>query len=227
MRVAIYFTPDRDHPLTRHAAAWLGRDAFAADDAATDTGDGRPVSEPARYGFHATLKAPFRLARPHTLAALDVALSAFARSRAGLELGTLRLARIDGFFALVPVCSPPELLELEMEVRTYFEPYRAPLTEADYIRRKPDRLTPRQRDNLARWGYPHVAEDFRFHMTLTDRVPDAEAPAIAAELQCILGPALRDTVRLDALALFVEPEPGQPFSIHSRQALGLPATIEA
>jgi putative phosphonate metabolism protein len=227
MRVAIYFTPDRDHPLTRHAAAWLGRDAFAADDAATGAGDGRPVSEPARYGFHATLKAPFRLARPHTLAALDVALSAFARSRAGLELGALRLARIDGFFALVPSRSLPGLSELEAEVRTHFEPYRAPLTEADYLRRQPDRLTPRQRDNLIRWGYPHVADDFRFHMTLTDRVPDAAAPAIAAELERALGPALRDAVQLDALALFVEPEPGQPFSVHSRHALGLPATIEA
>lgn len=225
MRVAIYFTPDRDHALTRAAAAWLGRDAFAADEAAA-SGD-RPVAEPARYGFHATLKAPFRLAPPLTLAALDAALRAFGESRAAVQLGRLKIARIDGFFALVPDISSPGLAELEADVRTHFEPFRAPLTEADHLRRQPDRLTPRQRDNLARWGYPHVAEDFRFHMTLTDRVPDAAAPAIAAELERALGPALRDAVQLDALALFVEPEPGRPFSIHSRHALRVPATNEA
>ena len=26
--------------------------------------------------------------------------------------------------------------------------------------------------NLARWGYPHVFEEFRFHMTLTDALPE-------------------------------------------------------
>lgn len=227
MRAAIYFTPDRDHPLTRHAAAWLGRDAFTAAAATTDAGDSRPVSEPARYGFHATLKAPFRLAPPHTLAALDAAIRAFAESRAAVRLGTLKLARIDGFFALVPDRSLRELSELEADVRTHFEHFRAPLTEADYLRRQPDRLTPRQRDNLVRWGYPHVAGDFRFHMTLTDRVADAAAPAIAAGLERALGPALREPVRLDALALFVEPEPGQSFSIHSRHALRVPAINEA
>jgi len=226
MRVAIYFTPDRDHALTQRAAEWLGRDAFVAGRSAAGA-SGRPISEPARYGFHATLKAPFRLAPPHTPAALDAALADFAESHTAVRLGTLTIARIDGFFALVPERPAPGLLELETGVRTHFEPYRAPLTDADYIRRKPDRLTPRQRDNLIRWGYPHVAEDFRFHMTLTDRIADAEAPAIAAELERRFGPALRDPVRLDALALFIEPDAGQPFHVHSRHALGVPATTEA
>ena len=225
MRVAIYFTPDRDHALTRRAAAWLGRDAFAPGETATSRD--RPVAEPARYGFHATLKAPFRLAPPHTLAALDEAIRAFVEDRAAVQLGTLRLARIDGFFALVPDRHLPALAELEAEIRTHFEHFRAPLTETDYLRRAPDRLTPRQRNNLLNWGYPHVAEDFRFHMTLSDRVPDAAAPAIASGLESAFGPALREPVRLDALALFVEPEPGQPFHVHSRHALALSTTIEA
>ena len=29
---------------------------------------------------------------------------------------------------------------------------------------------PRQDANLLRWGYPYVLEDFRFHMTLTERL---------------------------------------------------------
>lgn len=227
MRVAIYFTPDRDHALTRHAAAWLGRDAFTAAGPTQGAGDGRPVSEPARYGFHATLKAPFRLAPPHSLATLDAAIRSFAETRAAVALGTLKIAQIDGFFALVPERPSPELSRLEADIRAHFEPFRAPLTDADYIRRRPDRLTQRQRDNLVRWGYPHVAEDFRFHMTLTDRVLDAQAPAIAAELQRAFGPTLRDAIRLDSLALFIEPQPDHPFHIHAWRPLQTPATIEA
>ena len=84
-------------------------------------------------------------------------------------------------------------------------------------------------DDLSEMGVRevYVGEDFRFHMTLTNRVADAEAPFIAVELEHALGPALREAVQLDALALFVEPAPGRPFHVHSRHALCLPATAKA
>jgi hypothetical protein len=60
LRYAIYFTPPANHSLTRAAAKWLGRCAF-----------GQPlehnnvhsplVEEPARYGFHGTLKGAVSL----------------------------------------------------------------------------------------------------------------------------------------------------------------------
>jgi Protein of unknown function (DUF1045) len=40
------------------------------------------TNEPRRYGFHATLKAPFCLREPHTEAQLIDALRNFARDRA-------------------------------------------------------------------------------------------------------------------------------------------------
>src|SRR5690554_2366146 len=69
MRYAIYYSPSQDDPLTRAATGWLGRSAF--------TGEGSPprpagrlsaaeiayhTAAARRYGFHATLMAPFTLA---------------------------------------------------------------------------------------------------------------------------------------------------------------------
>ncbi|MGQ3281168.1 MAG: DUF1045 domain-containing protein, partial [Shinella sp.] len=69
MRYALYFTPSASDPLTLSAQRWLGRNAFTGAtlaqlsvqgfDAATLAG---LTADPRRYGFHATLKAPFSLA---------------------------------------------------------------------------------------------------------------------------------------------------------------------
>ena len=78
MRYALYFTPAQDDPLTVAAARWLGRDAFSGGRVAQ--GEEAPLSDetlreatadPRRYGFHATLKAPFELKAGCSLAALS------------------------------------------------------------------------------------------------------------------------------------------------------------
>ncbi len=88
MRYAIYFTPERDDPLTRVAANWLGRDPFTGA-AAPAPAIGRlspaeiafHTAAARRYGFHATLKAPFRLAGTETEASLIKAMEVFAEGR--------------------------------------------------------------------------------------------------------------------------------------------------
>jgi hypothetical protein len=69
--------------------------------------------------------------------------------------------------------------------------------------------------NLHRWGYPYVFESFRFHMTLTGRVAGGEAERVRRALDEVFGAALAVPVPVDGIALFVEPEPGAPFTIHS------------
>ncbi len=76
MRYAIYFTPPKDSPLTRLAASWLGRDPFTGASVPPPSVTGLTPAEIAfhtaaarRYGFHATLKAPFLLAPTETEAA--------------------------------------------------------------------------------------------------------------------------------------------------------------
>jgi putative phosphonate metabolism protein len=221
MRAAIYFTPAKNDPLTVRAAEWLGRDAF--DD--RPVRDPNPkmnvlVSNPARYGFHATLKAPFRLADGTTLIDLDRELAAFAQRIQAVSLGTLAVTRLDSFFALTVQTSIPRLLQFEEAVRTTFEPFRAPLTEQEVARRNPQSLSERQQANLSHWGYPHVGQDFRFHMTLTNSIVDEdEAAQVEKRLHSQFNPVLETPVVIDALALFVEPRPCASFYVHSRHPL--------
>ncbi|KQT52790.1 MULTISPECIES: DUF1045 domain-containing protein [unclassified Aureimonas] len=224
MRVAIYATPPAGAALTRAAALWLGRDAFSGEptrepDPAIDP----LVAEPARYGFHATMRAPFRIADGFDLEDVDARLADFCASRPAVTLPAIELSAIGSFFALVPSAPSAPLADLEAALIEAFEPYRAGLTEAEIARRRPDRLSERQRAHLDAYGYPYVLEDFRFHMTLTGSVPEAErarvAPRLAERFAAFDGAPLV----LSSLALFIEPSPGAPFRVHSLHHFGQPA----
>src|SRR6185369_11885844 len=85
MRYAIYFTPPRESQMTRLAASWLGRDPFDGASVAPPPVTGLTSGEIAfhtaaarRYGFHATLKAPFELDPAETETSLADALTGFA-----------------------------------------------------------------------------------------------------------------------------------------------------
>lgn len=227
MRYAIYFTPGPSDALTRAAAHWLGRDAFSGDTIAQQPHGALSAlevagitSSPRRYGFHATLKAPFRLSAKETEASLVSALEAFAGASEPLEVPQMVIGNLEGFFAIVPDAPSDALNRFAGQVVTSFEKFRAPLTEADIARRNPDHLSPAQLQNLHDWGYPYVFESFRFHMTLSNRMPLRERDKIAAELEVLFGPLLARPFAIDGLALFVEPEPGAPFHVHSFFPLG-------
>ena len=64
---------------------------------------------------------------------------------------------------------------------------------------------------LDRYGYPYVEEEFRFHMTLTDRLTDADRPRVEAVLREWLAPVLEQSYDLDRIVLFHETERGEPF----------------
>jgi hypothetical protein len=170
-----------------------------------------------RYGFHATLKAPFRLAAGRTPEELDAALARFAAGRERVLVPRLRVARLGSFFALIPGvdADAAELCALADEVVTAFDGFRAPPTEAELARRDPASLTPRQRELLKAWGYPYVLDEFRFHLTVTDRIPAARQPAVERTLTSWFSASLGATVPVDALALFTEAEPGAPFRLQA------------
>lgn len=231
MRYAIYFTPGRDDPLTRAAARWLGRDAFSGEtlpapaagrltpaDIAFHTAAAR------RYGFHATLRAPFRLPDGRSEAALIDALDDFCAGRDPVCLPQAVLAQLSGFFALVPEQQSQALDRLAGEVVSAFEPFRARLSDSDLQRRNPESLNPAQLKNLYRWGYPYVFDEFRFHMTLTGPIAPAERARVQAAIEDHFGPLLHEPLEIASLALFVEPEPGTPFIVRSFHEIGrLPA----
>lgn len=168
-----------------------------------------------RYGFHATLKAPLHLAMGRTEDELRAAADAFAAGRTPVVISGLRPAAIGGFRALLPGGDQGGLNALASAALREFEDFRAPLDEADVRRRRPERLTRRQRELFERWGYPYVLDEFRFHLTLTDPVPAERAAGVDAALEEHFAGVAGVDVPLTAIAISVEPEPGASFEILS------------
>lgn len=222
-RYALYYAPS-DAGLWRAGSDWLGWDALT----------GRPVGQPAvprlaeataaprKYGFHATLKAPFRLAEGATPRGLHAALAGLADRLAPVPLPGLAVTRLGGFLALCPAPeAAPEasrLAALAAEVVRHFEPFRAALTEAEIARRQPERLSARQNQLLRDFGYPHVFEEFRFHLSLTGDLAPEELARIAPLAQAYFAPHLARPVMLDRLCLFGEDDTGR-FHLLSAQPL--------
>ena len=217
-RFALYFAPPTSDPLSIRAAQWLGRDPAggakpAAEIPGIDALRRRTISESAqRYGFHATIKAPMALADGLTRAALEAELQRFGPTRAQIEIGRLKVASIEGFIALIPENQSQALTAFAADVVTHFDRFRAPLTAAERDKRvSGGHLSPRQVELLDRYGYPYVLEEFQFHMTLTDRLGDADHERIMAAAREWFAPVLERAYMLDRIALFHEPAPGAPF----------------
>jgi Protein of unknown function (DUF1045) len=215
--------------LRGRAEQWLGR-GVGPDlvQPAVPAGWTRPAIDAItvdarRYGFHATLKPPFRLAPGRTPEELEEAAARFAAGRAGAVIRELTLGRLGGFFALVPGAEDPGLNALADDVVRAFDDFRAPPTEAELERRNRAGLTARQRELLGAWGYPYVLDEFRCHLTLTDRIPPQRRPEVERALRDWFAPSLGADVPVDALAVFAEAEPGAPFQLHGVHDLQPPA----
>ena len=88
------------------------------------------TAAPRRYGFHATLVAPFHLTDASEDDLLN-AFDAFSVTRAPVPLGPMKVATLEDFIALTPVNVPDELAALEQACVEFFEPFRAPLSAAE------------------------------------------------------------------------------------------------
>ncbi|WP_405401413.1 DUF1045 domain-containing protein [Paracoccus sp. Ld10] len=214
-RYAVYYAPQPGIFADR-TAAWLGWDlarGCAVDDRSLPA---RPVDQPRKYGFHGTIRAPFHPVVPE--ARLIATLDAMAARLPTVECGTLALRDLDGFLALMPTDGQAALIALADAVVRATDPLRAPLTPDQIARRRPDSLTPRQRELLDRWGYPFVMEEFRFHLTLTDRLSPAERPAVQAAAQAWLDPVLPQPFIIADLCLVAEDAQGR-FHLRHRAPL--------
>ena len=220
-RSAIYFAPAPGSALEAFGCGWLGR-----------TLDGAPLAQlpvagidqarlweitrsPRHYGFHGTLKAPFALAEGRSAHELDDAVGRFARHRAPFEI-TLRIGSLDGFIALVPAAASAALDELAADCVEAFDGFRRPLDEAEIARRRSVGLTPRQERFLLRYGYPYVLEDFRFHMTLTERLYAPEQDHVLAILTERAAAICSRPLEIDAIATFEQPSRDAPITLRRR-----------
>jgi putative phosphonate metabolism protein len=215
-RYAVYFSP-REGAFARRTAEWLGWNP-ATGDALPQPGlagidDPAAITrDPRRYGFHGTIRAPFRPAPGVTEAAIRDRVAALAARLAPVTCEGLRLEVMQGFLALTPLGCEAALLDLAAAVVEATNDLRAPLTEAEIARRRPERLSPRQRTLLDLWGYPYVMEEFRFHLTLTDRL-DEPAP-IQSALEGFFAPVLPRPFVIEDLSLFGEDAAGRFHLLH-------------
>lgn len=222
-RYAVYFAPPPDHPLWLAGCAWLGRDARCVPATPPSRAE---VAQPWRYGWHATLKAPMRLATGVDEAEWLAAVRSLATACPPFDMPALEIARLAGFLALRPTVSPGPghpLRRLADDCVRELDAWRAPLTQDERTRQCGPGLTERQRDHVEHYGYPHVLEAWRFHMTLTNdlsTLAEPEVAALRADAEAHLADALRAPLCCDALAVFVEPQPGAPFEWRHRFALG-------
>jgi putative phosphonate metabolism protein len=215
VRYAIYFTPSKNDALTEKASRWLGRNAFSGEHYRDHQDFADVTAEPRRYGFHATLKAPFELSETHGEAELLTAFHAFAATRHAFDIPKVVVGALGPFFAIVPQDTYQPLQDFAADVVDYFEPFRAPLSESDIARRRPQKLTERQRQNLSRWGYPHVMDDFRFHMTLTGPVIEDDRAKMAGILAREFAAFTDKPLTMSGLGLFIEKTRGEDFTVHT------------
>jgi putative phosphonate metabolism protein len=225
-RYAIYYTAAHGSALDRFGASLLGYDAYSgedlpfADGVAQTIPDWRDLTQdPRKYGFHATLKAPIALAPTKTEAQLAAACESFAGRTRPIPLIRPVIGSISGFIAVIPAEPSAELELLAADATKAFDPFRAPLTPEDRARRNPARLTPLQREYLERWGYPYVMEEFRFHMTLTGRLPEERRKPVLAMLRSKFSVTGIGPVAIDGIALCRQATPQSRFRIIERLKL--------
>ncbi|ALK09058.1 DUF1045 domain-containing protein [Blastochloris viridis] len=222
-RYALYFAPLHDRALWSFGCTTIGWDAEAAaafppqpPTSALAAGWAEATAEPRRYGFHATLKAPFALAEGTSIDDLLEAAATFAAAPRAIPEVRLETRVIAGFVALTPAEPSEALGALAGDCVRTFDRFRAALTPEDRARRAPERLSPRQLGYLDRWGYPFVFEEFRFHMTLTGRLAPKAAEAACLALASAHGAACGEgPVEISTLALFVQSAPDARFRILS------------
>ena len=225
-RFAIYYTPDVDTTLARFGSRMLGYDAVSGDDVAfpadvvAQVADWQDVtSDPRKYGFHATLKAPFTLANDTKEVSLRESCARFASIARIIPVIAPVVRSLDGFTAIVPTAPSEMLAMLAQDCVEAFDGFRTPMTPADRARRKPERLTARQVAQLDRWGYPYGGDDFRFHMTLTGRLPPERRDAVAAMLQRHFAALDLTSLAIDRIVLFRQDTPASRFRVIESFAL--------
>ena len=215
-RYAIYFTPQGS--LAEVGAAWLGWDVARGQRVAHPQVAGLDVSgvteKPRKYGLHATIKPPFSLADGTSAEDLVFAFTALCAQIAPVTLKGLTLSRLGRFLALTAEGDSNALDTMAAKVVANLDAFRAPPSDADLARRRRANLTPAQEANLERWGYPYVMDAFRFHITLTGKLPKSEQARVNAALVTYFNPYLPQPFVLDSLTLVGQAEDGMFHEVH-------------
>ena len=231
-RHAAYYAPPQDQLLAELGAQWLGRCALTRR--AVDmpqlaemsaTAFRQHTAAASRYGWHATMKAPFTLKTGLAVDAIPEAFTNFVQSHAAITLPPLVLRNMGDYLALVPREPSDALQALAFDCVRALHPLAQPLTAQQLAQRRQTPLSPAQDAMLLEWGYPFVGAEFQWHMTLTGSLhalPPAEVQLLHEAAMQWFEPILNRPITLDAISWFVEPNAGGDFYEMHRFPLGLP-----
>lgn len=231
-RYALYYAPMPDDPLGRFGQSWVGRDAWTGRALEQPVIAGIDLAAatafPRRYGFHATMKAPFHLAPGVSEETLLAAAAGFATTTKAVAAPPLRPQALGDFLALTLSQPSTGVDDLAARCVREFDHLRAPITPQDRDRRLKSGLSARQLRHLDDWGYPYVFEDFTFHMTLTGPLPRADRDRLMPEIEDRARPVCRQPFPLDCLTVSREAEPQGPFRVIAafRLAPGQPSSAD-
>ncbi|WP_318246168.1 DUF1045 domain-containing protein [Pseudooceanicola nanhaiensis] len=223
-RYAIYYAPEPG-PLAEFGAAWLGWDLQEGCGVTHPEIEDLPraiadlTATPRKYGLHGTIKAPIRLAEGRTPEQMADSARRLCAGLAPVTTGPLTLKCMKGFLALVPTGDLAPLSALAGACVAGLDAFRAPPTEEELAKRRKAPLSPAQEENLARWGYPYVMDDFQFHITLTGRLTPGEAERTKEVLEDHVAPFTRSPFRITSLVLAGE-NPWGRFQTIERFPLG-------
>jgi putative phosphonate metabolism protein len=220
-RVALYYAPLPDDPLTQSSSAWLGRDPVtnAAVPQPLIPGVAGITAEPRGYGFHATLKPPMRLTAGTDYVAFEDAVRATAATIAPFDLPPLAVSDLRGFLALRETHPCPALQALSDACVEQLDSFREPPSEDELAHRRRARLSPEQDAMLLRWGYPYVLGTWFFHMTLTRRLSYAEKATILPAAESWFAPALAVSRRVEDICIFTQATANAAFNLAARVRL--------
>ncbi len=219
-RFAIYYVPPVG-ALVDFGASWLGWDIVHGRETRQPELSGlRDITlTPRKYGFHGTLKPPFRLIETRTVEDLENATWDLAASLPPAICDCLELMTLGRFLALKPLGETEAVQRIAEACVRELDGFRAPVEEPELARRRAAGLSARQDTLLVQWGYPYVMEEFRFHLTLSGRLSEADFPAWSERVQRFL-PDLPAPFVLDQIALCGEWEDGRFEMLHRYTLVG-------
>jgi hypothetical protein len=214
-RYGVFYTPAG--AFAKAGAQWLGWDLATAQP--VDEPDLSIVKRPQKYGFHGTIKPPFFLVNGKTLADLEAAFATLCSDLKSVSLADLSPACLGSFVALVPTGEMDALATLAGRVVSELDPFRAPASDAELLRRRKSKLTPAQDAHLMKWGYPYVFDQFKFHMTLSGNLTRERQNAVQDQAKSVFASVIPSPFVIDALSLVGERLDGN-FELITRQSLG-------
>ena len=162
-RYAIYYTAPAG-PLADFGAAWLGWDIATGQSIkhphihGLDEDISSLTQTPRKYGFHGTIKPPFRLAEGTTFEELSSATETLCHDLEALTLEGLELSRLGRFLALTVTGDTKPLADLAAKVVQSLDTFRAMPSDPELAKRRKANLSERQDAYLMQWDYPYVME---------------------------------------------------------------------